>query len=175
MSLQEPELGRDHDLLAHGYQRLAHGLCIDKRTVSFGRVKEGDTAFEGRANQCGHLSSVRCRPKTKAQPHAAEADSRDFQIVSEFTLLHVRLLQDQARYCSSLTVSIHSTTLPFASRSVMAICDIAVVDVAPCQCFLPGGQVTTSPGRISSFGPPQHCVQPRPEMTISVWPSGGVC
>ena len=28
---------------------------------------------------------------------------------------------------------------------------MAVVAVAPCQCFLPGGQVMTSPGRISLF------------------------
>src|ERR1044072_8802661 len=55
------------------------------------------------------------------------------------------------------------------------MCDMAVVGVAPCQCFTPGGHQITSPGRISSFGPPQHCVQPRPEVTINVWPSGCVC
>src|SRR5947207_5656261 len=57
----------------------------------------------------------------------------------------------------------------------MAMCVIAVLSVAPCQCFLPGGQVITSPGRISTFGSPQHCVQPRPEVTIKVWPQGWVC
>src|SRR5579871_1850173 len=57
----------------------------------------------------------------------------------------------------------------------MAICDIAVVAVAPCQCFLPGGHQTTSPGRITSFGSPQHCVHPHPEVTINVCPSGWVC
>src|SRR6202050_4878336 len=57
----------------------------------------------------------------------------------------------------------------------MAICDIAVVAVPPCQCFLPGGHQTTSPGRISSLGSPQHCVQPHPEVTINVCPSGWVC
>src|SRR5436309_11989674 len=40
------------------------------------------------------------------------------------------------RYCSSLTFSIHSTTLP-SRRSWMAICVIAVVGVAPCQYFSP--------------------------------------
>src|ERR1700761_8322740 len=57
----------------------------------------------------------------------------------------------------------------------MAMCVMDVVDVAPCQCFTPGGHRTTSPGRISSTGPPQHCVQPRPAVTIKVWPSGCVC
>src|SRR5437016_13515745 len=33
----------------------------------------------------------------------------------------------------------------------------------------------TSPGRISCLGSPQHCVQPTPEITISVWPRGWVC
>src|SRR5947208_5312369 len=57
----------------------------------------------------------------------------------------------------------------------MAMCVMAVVDVAPCQCFSPGGNQTTSPGRISSIGPPSHCAQPTPEVTINVCPSGCVC
>src|SRR6476469_4402465 len=57
----------------------------------------------------------------------------------------------------------------------MAICIIAVVGDAPCQCFSPGGNQTTSPGRISSIGPPQRCARPQPAVTIRVWPSGCVC
>src|SRR4029453_13483645 len=57
----------------------------------------------------------------------------------------------------------------------MAICVIAVVGVAPCQCFSLGPNQTTSPGRISSIGPPQRCAQPRPEVTINVWPNGCEC
>ncbi len=34
---------------------------------------------------------------------------------------------------------------------------------APCQCFSPGENQTTSPGRISSIGPPSRCTQPQPE------------
>jgi hypothetical protein len=34
---------------------------------------------------------------------------------------------------------------------------------------------TTSPGRISSTGPPQRCTHPAPNVTISVWPRGCVC
>src|SRR6266852_624144 len=57
----------------------------------------------------------------------------------------------------------------------MAMCVMAVVGAAPCQCFSPGGNQTTSPGRISSIGPPQRCARPQPAVTISVWPSGWVC
>src|SRR5882762_7610667 len=52
---------------------------------------------------------------------------------------------------------------------------MAVVVVAPCQCFSFGGHQTTSPGRISSFGPPSLCTHPQPDVTIRVCPSGWVC
>src|SRR5436190_11230032 len=55
------------------------------------------------------------------------------------------------------------------------MCVIAVVGVAPCQCFSPGGNQITSPGRISSIGPSQRCAQPQPAVTIKVWPSGCAC
>src|SRR2546423_2789470 len=57
----------------------------------------------------------------------------------------------------------------------MAMCVIAVVEVAPCQCFSPGGHQTTSRGRISCFGPPSLCTHPHPDVTIRVCPSGCVC
>src|SRR5581483_4187975 len=78
------------------------------------------------------------------------------------------------RYCSSVTCSSHSTTLP-SSDSWMAMWVMAVVGAAPCQCFSPGGNQTTSPGRISSTGPPHRCARPQPAVTIRVWPSGWVC
>src|SRR6267378_2180723 len=55
------------------------------------------------------------------------------------------------------------------------MCVIAAVGVAPCQCFSLGENQITSPGRISSIGPPQRCAQPRPNVTINVWPNGCVC
>src|SRR6266850_5353072 len=55
------------------------------------------------------------------------------------------------------------------------MCVIAAVGVAPCQCFSLGENQTTSPGRISSTGPSQRCAQPRPDVTINVWPNGCVC
>src|SRR5207302_4428896 len=79
-----------------------------------------------------------------------------------------------AAYCSSLTCSSHSTTLP-SSASWTAMWVMAVVGPAPCQCFSPGGNQTTSPGRISSTGPPHRWARPQPETTISVCPSGWVC
>src|SRR3954454_12630645 len=57
----------------------------------------------------------------------------------------------------------------------MAMCVMAVVAVAPCQCFSPGGHQTTSPERIFSVGPFARCAQPQPAVTMSVWPSGWVC
>src|SRR5262249_29679779 len=57
----------------------------------------------------------------------------------------------------------------------MAMCVMAVVGAAPCQCFSPGGNQTTSPGWTSSTGPPQRCTQPQPAVAMSVWPGGGVC
>ena len=50
-----------------------------------------------------------------------------------------------------------------------------VAGVAPCQCFSPGANQTTSPGRMSSTGPPSRWAHPQPHVTIRVWPSGWVC
>ena len=55
------------------------------------------------------------------------------------------------------------------------MCVIPVVAVAPCQCFSPGGIQTTSPVLMSSLGPPSVCTQPKPAVTIRVWPKGRVC
>jgi hypothetical protein len=50
----------------------------------------------------------------------------------------------------------------------MAMCVIAVVGVAPCQCFSLGANQITSPGWISSIGPPSRCAHPSPDVTINV-------
>src|SRR5262249_20318082 len=77
-------------------------------------------------------------------------------------------------YCASVTCSIHCTATPL-SASCMAMCTMALVGLAPCQCFSPGGIHTTSPGRISRIGPPQVCTRRSPDMRSRVWPSGWVC
>ena len=46
---------------------------------------------------------------------------------------------------------------------------------APCQCFSPGGNQTTSPGRISSIGLPQRCARPQPAVTIERLSQRMVC
>src|SRR2546428_399925 len=50
----------------------------------------------------------------------------------------INTLYDPASWCPSLTFSIQSTALPL-SCSCMAMCVMAVVAAAPCQCFSPGG------------------------------------
>src|SRR6185295_1481983 len=57
----------------------------------------------------------------------------------------------------------------------MAMCVIAVVGVAPCQCLSFGGHQTTSPGLISTFGPPSLWTHPQPDVTIRCCPSGCQC
>src|SRR5260370_38599474 len=52
---------------------------------------------------------------------------------------------------------------------------MALVGLAPCQCFSAGGIHTVSPGRISRIGPPQVCTRPSPATTWRVCPSGWVC
>src|SRR5688572_9870210 len=55
------------------------------------------------------------------------------------------------------------------------MCVMRLLGAAPCQCFTPGGQLTTSPARMTSTGPPHVCVRPSPAVTMSVWPAGWVC
>src|SRR3954451_19782479 len=55
------------------------------------------------------------------------------------------------------------------------MCVIAVVGAPPYQCFSPGANQITSPGWISSTGPPSRCAHPAPAVTINVWPRGCVC
>src|SRR4051812_42576588 len=52
---------------------------------------------------------------------------------------------------------------------------MATVEEAPCQCFSPAANHTTSPGLISSTGPPSFCAQPTPAVTTRVCPMGCVC
>src|SRR5262245_38584901 len=68
--------------------------------------------------------------------HGVGARLENWDGVCERLARHFRVLRYDLRYCSSLTFSIQSTALPLR-RSWMAICVIAVVAVAPCQCFSP--------------------------------------
>ena len=50
----------------------------------------------------------------------------------------------------------------------MAMCVIAVVGDAPCQCFSPGSIHTTSPGADLLDWAAYRCTRPQPDVTISV-------
>src|SRR5215216_5362654 len=58
---------------------------------------------------------------------------------------------------------------------VMAICVMAAVGEAPCQCLTCGGHQITSPALMSSIGPPQAWVRPTPAVTIRCCPVGCIC
>src|SRR5438874_13236908 len=51
----EPELGRDHDLLTHRSESLAHELFIHERTVNFRGIEERDAAFDRCPNERNQL------------------------------------------------------------------------------------------------------------------------
>jgi hypothetical protein len=46
--------------------------------------------------------------------------------------------------------------------------DPVVFGAAPRQCISLGENQTTSPGRISSMGPPSRCAHPQPAVTMRV-------
>src|ERR1700737_482586 len=57
--------------------------------VDFGGIEECDAAFHGRPDDRDHLLLFSGRTVAKAHSHAAQPDSRDFQIAfSKFALLH---------------------------------------------------------------------------------------
>src|SRR3954471_5394009 len=126
-----------------------------------------------RAATYGHRSNERQDDELQSNQSAGRGTDDDVEVLPFGECCHAMKLC-QALYCSSLTCSIQSTALPFFF-SWMAMCVMAVVGAAPCQCFSPGENQTTSPGRISSIGPPQRCARPHPAVTMSVCPSGCVC
>ena len=86
----EAELGGDHDLVADRRERLADQLLVRERAVGLGGVEEGDAALDGGADQRDHLLPVRRRAVGEAHAHAAEAEGRDLEALSECALLHRR-------------------------------------------------------------------------------------
>src|SRR4051812_46785980 len=159
--------------ICSGY--LAPCTLIFEAASSIGGVEKRDAVINGCADQRDRFLPVHRRAVREAHPHATQADGGYFEVAgTKFALLHRFSFAVHLRYCSSVTFSIHVTGLPL-SFSWIAMWVMAVVAVAPCQCFSPGGNHTTSPGRISSIGPPSRCAQPQPAVTIKVWPSGCVC
>ena len=76
----EAELGRDHDLVANGLERLADELLVGERAVHLRGVEERDAALDRRADQRDHFLPVGDRADSLAHAHAAEPDRRDLQV-----------------------------------------------------------------------------------------------
>ena len=69
----EPELGRDHHLIAHRSQRLADQFLVCVGSVNLRRVEKRNAAIDRPANQSDHLSLFRERRRVrKAHAHAPE-------------------------------------------------------------------------------------------------------
>src|SRR5271157_1058886 len=70
-------------------KRLAHEFFVRERAVDFGRVEERDAAVHCGMEKIGHLLLIFGRTVGKAHAHAAEPESRNFQIAfAKFALLH---------------------------------------------------------------------------------------
>src|SRR5258708_15915054 len=84
-----PELRGNDALLAERKKRLAHQFFVDERAVDFCGIEKGNTEFHCFADQRYHCIPVRGGAAMITHAHAAEADSRNFQVaVSKFALLH---------------------------------------------------------------------------------------
>src|SRR5260221_11593660 len=56
----EPELGRDHHLVTHASETLAHERFIHQRTVNFSGDEVSDAAFDRCPNDRNHLLPFAC-------------------------------------------------------------------------------------------------------------------
>ena len=85
----EPELGREHQLIAEEREGFADQLFVGEGSIDFGGVEERDAAVHGVVEEGGHLRLVFGRAVGKAHAHAAEAEGGDFQVaVTELARLH---------------------------------------------------------------------------------------
>ena len=86
----ETKLGGYHHLPAEGGESFVYKFFVCVRAVNFSGIEERNAAFDCRPNQRDHLLLVVSRAVSKAHSHAAQPDSRDFQIaLSKFALFHV--------------------------------------------------------------------------------------
>jgi hypothetical protein len=87
---REAEFGGDHHLVSYGLQGLTDNLLVGEGAVDLGGVEEGDAPIHRLADQRDALLLGQRVTVAEVQPHAAEADGRDFQIAfSKFALLHL--------------------------------------------------------------------------------------
>jgi len=74
---REPELGCDHDPVAHRLQRLPHQLLVVEGPVDLGSVEQGDAPLDRAAEEGDHLVAGRARTERLAHAHAAQPEGRD--------------------------------------------------------------------------------------------------
>src|SRR2546425_4779690 len=111
------------------------------------RCRESAAGLRGLSGE-GPSGNERNDDELQSDQGAGRRADDDVEVLPSLDSCHVpstSLAPGTRLYCSSLTFSIQLTTLP-SSSSWMAMCVIALFGVAPCQCFSPGGQETTSPG-----------------------------
>jgi len=120
------ELGGNHDVFAERSQGFADEFLIPERAIVFRGVEEGNAVLDGGADDRDHLVLVRLLSVGVGHAHAAEPDGGDLEAaIAECALLHLSLpvlalpiravAAAHLRYCSSVTFSIQSTTLPFSA------------------------------------------------------------
>src|SRR5678815_1845558 len=83
----ESELSGDDHLTAERREGFADEFLVRERAIRLSGVEESDTLFDRRPNQGDHLLFFSSRAVAEAHAHAAETESRDFQITcSKFAL-----------------------------------------------------------------------------------------
>ncbi len=102
----------NHHLPAEGSQCFSCQLFVRERTVDLGGVKKCDSSLYGRPDQTDRRLLLGRRPKTEAQSHAAQAQSRNLETtLPQHALLHTVsshlkvpgfVLQVLSRFCRFL-------------------------------------------------------------------------
>ena len=74
----ETELGGDDDFVPERTQRFADDVFVGEGAIDLGGVEEGDAALHSSADQSHALVFGERRGVAEADPHAAEANGRNF-------------------------------------------------------------------------------------------------
>ena len=136
----EAELGRDHDLVADRRERFADELFVRERAIGLGGVEERHAALERRADQRDRLGFSVARARSRSSCPCSRSRwptprGRSFPVCA--SACYVILSLRTARRRPS-----RATQRPW----LIAMWVIAVIGVAPCQCFSPGGAQRHRPG-----------------------------
>ena len=75
----EAELGGDLDPVTDGLERLADDLLVGEGAVDLGGVEKGDAPIDRRPDQFDGVGVAQRVAVAEIEPHAAEADRRDFE------------------------------------------------------------------------------------------------